>query len=105
MTLELLSRYWALLIASVLGTAIFLFVLFRLYEASARGQLVNRVRILRRCKSAALRAQRRLDRASERLARLNRRADLVKPRVLTEAGGAIEDVGIQVFDPDEVYGK
>ena len=91
MTLEIITRYWALVIASVLGTGVLLFVLYRLYEASPRGRLNSNVRVLRSMKMAALQAQRRLDKASERLARLQSRAESSKPRLVSEADEALQD--------------
>ena len=37
--LQVFTKYWALIIASVLGLAILLFVAFRLLQDSRRGQL------------------------------------------------------------------
>ena len=91
MNLELLTRNWALVIASVLGTAIFLFVLFRLYGASPRGRLNRHVRLLDSRKSEAAKAQQKLDKAEARLAGLQSRAASVKPRLVSEAEEALHD--------------
>lgn len=91
MTLEILSKYWALIAASVLGTAIGLFILFRLYQASARGRLNAGARVLQRRKRAAIRAQHTLEKATRRLAQLRQRAESVKPRTLSEAEEAVQD--------------
>ena len=91
MTLDLLTRNWALVIASILGTAILLFVLYRLYEASRRGQLNASVRLLRRRKLDAAKAERRLDKSRARLADLQSRAASIKPRLLSEADEAVQD--------------
>ena len=91
MTLELVIRNWALVGASVLGTAVLLFVLFRVYQDSGRGRLGARVRELRSCEQEAVRAHRAAEKAAGRLARLRARAASVKPRLVQEAEGALED--------------
>jgi hypothetical protein len=90
-TIEWALRNWALLIASVLGTAILLFVLYRLYEASPRGRLGVGVRNLRLQKLAAQKAEQRLAKASTRLSRLQGRAASIKPRLIAEADEAVQD--------------
>ena len=67
MTMQLLTQNWALVVASVLGLGILLFVLFRLYEASPRGRLSAHVAVLRQHKAEVERAESRLVNASERL--------------------------------------
>ena len=85
MTLELLTRYWALLIASVLGVAILLFVLYRLYQASSRGRLNAHVTVLRKRKAEALKAASSQQRAEKRLANLRKKAERTKPKVISLA--------------------
>ena len=91
MTVEFLIRNWALVVASILATAILVFVLVRLYRDSDRGQLGNRVRALQGRYKAVARAQRGVDKASERLDELRESAPTVKPRHVEEAGEALED--------------
>ncbi len=91
MTLDLLIRNWALIGASVLGTAVLLFVLYRLYEDSGRGRLLTMVRKLRSCERAAMKARAAAHKAASRVERLRARADRVKPRSIEEAAGALED--------------
>ena len=91
MRTEILIRNWALVAASVLGTAIALFVLYRLYQASRQGRLRAAVRRLRRQKLAAAKAAKRLDKAATRLAQLRSRADSTRPRNLSEADEAVQD--------------
>ena len=91
MTLDLVIRHWALLLASVLGVAIALFVLHRLYTDSARGRLRGRVRELNAQKRAAGRAARRFERAEAKFAQLQRQASTVKPRLLSAADEAVQD--------------
>lgn len=90
-TLEYLTRYWALVIASILGTAVLLFVLFRVFQASASGRLAATVRLLRRRESDAEIARKAVDRAAARLERLRAKAESVKPRHVEEANGTLED--------------
>ena len=66
MSVEFLIRNWALVVASILATGILMFVLVRLYRESDRGQLGNRVRTLHGSYREVARAQKRLDKASER---------------------------------------
>ena len=91
MSVEFLIRNWALVVASILATGILMFVLVRLYRESDRGQLGNRVRTLQGSYKEVARAQKGLDKASERLDELRKKASTVKPRHVEEAGEAIED--------------
>ena len=91
MTRDFLIGNWALVIASVLGTAVFLFVLLRLYDASPRGRLGQAVRRLRLRKQAAARARRRAARAEARLARLRDKAATIRPRLLSAADESVQD--------------
>ena len=91
MSREFFIQYWALLIASVLGTALALFVLFRLYRDSARGRLQSLAHSLRDREDAARRAARSVNKAAEKLERMRKRADAVKPRHAEEAAGALQD--------------
>ena len=91
MSVEFLIRNWALVAASILATGILMFVLVRLYRESDRGQLGNRVRALQGRYKEVARAQKGLDKASERLDELRKKASTVKPRHVEEAGEAVED--------------
>jgi hypothetical protein len=91
MTLDYVQQHWALVIASVLATAVLLFVIFRLYQGSARGQLQARVKDLRKCEQQARAAARAAEKAASRLARLRGRADSAKPRHIDEASGLLAD--------------
>ena len=91
MTLDDLQQYWALAIASVLATAVMMFIISRLYRGSARGQLRARIRDLRKCERMARAAARAIDKAETRLKRLRSRADSAKPRHVEEAAGLLED--------------
>ncbi len=91
MTFDLIIRNWALVVAGILASGILMFVLVRLYRESDRGQLGNRVRALQDCHKDVARAQKGLDKASERLDELRKKASTVKPRHVEEAGEAVED--------------
>ncbi len=91
MTVDLIIRNWALVVAGILASGILVFVLVRLYRESDRGQLGNRVRALQDCYKEVARAQKGLDKASERLDELRKKASTVKPRHVEEAGETIED--------------
>ncbi|MDA0705427.1 MAG: hypothetical protein O2907_05605 [Proteobacteria bacterium] len=91
MTMDFVIRHWALLIASVMGTAVVLFVLYRLEAESARGRLRSRVRELNAQKIAAKRAERNSNRAQQRFHRLQGRAGTVPPRQLSAADEAVQD--------------
>lgn len=91
MTLDFAIRHWALIVASVLGAGVLLFVLGRLYADSARGRLHYLSRQLRRQKRVALRAERKYERARQRFAGLKRREQTVKPMLLNAADEAMQD--------------
>ncbi len=91
MTVDLIIRNWALVAASILGSGILLFVLYRLYEETAPGQLGSMVRALRGRYNEVARAQQALDKTAARLDELREIAPSVKPRHVEEAGEALED--------------
>ena len=91
MTLEFVTRNWSLVAASVLITAIAMFVLFRVYTDSARGQLRARLRALKARYQAVDKADAAVLRCERKLARLGERVASVKPRHVEEAREALED--------------
>ncbi|MGI9200159.1 MAG: hypothetical protein ACR2QL_03815 [Woeseiaceae bacterium] len=91
MTLELIIQNWALAVASVLGFAILLFVLSRLYEQSAQGRLGAEAGELQKLQRDLARAEQTLVAAEQRLKSLRGKADSVKPRALSEAEEAVQD--------------
>lgn len=91
MSYELLRPYWALLIASVLGTAIFLFVIYRAYQDSAAGRLQSLAQALRRREQAAKGAAKAVTRLQARLGRMRTKTDSIKPRHAQEATDALLD--------------
>lgn len=91
MTIELITKNWALVAASVLAFAIFLFVLLRLYEQSAQGRLGTEAGELRKLQRELATAEQKLVVAEQRLETFREQADSVKPRALSEAEEAVED--------------
>lgn len=91
MTLEFVSKNWALVAASVLGTAVLLFVVFRAFQDSARGRLQATVRGLRDREQQVRATNLAVDKAVATLDRLQRNAASVRPRRLQEAAEALED--------------
>jgi hypothetical protein len=89
--MQVITQNWALVAASVLGTAIFLFVLFRVYEASPWGRLRAQLAVLRQCQAEAVRIESRLTRAADQLAALRARSETTRPRLLNEAEEAVQD--------------
>jgi hypothetical protein len=103
MSREFLLHNWALLAASVLGTAIVLFVAYRLLMESAGARLQAALKKLRTCERRARRARSRTARTARRLERLRGRADSVKPRLLRENAEALEDArAMQKIHDDQV---
>ena len=80
-----------MLVASVLGTAVLLFVIYRVYQDSAQGRLQATVKLLRKRESEARAALKVVDKSSARLDRLRAKAESVKPRHGQEASEALED--------------
>jgi hypothetical protein len=91
MTLEFLQQNWAILAASVLGTAVALFVAYRAFDGSARGQLLRAVRLHQARRQAATKAQRVADKVAARLQKLHTKRDSAKPRHIQEGAEALED--------------
>jgi hypothetical protein len=103
MTMQWVTHNWALVAASVLGLAILLFVLYRLYEASPRGRLSAHVAVLRKHNNEVTQSETRLTKASEQLSALRSKADTTKPRLLSEAEEAIQDArSLQKIATDQV---
>lgn len=91
MTLDFISRNWSLVIGSVLALAIALFVAYRAYGDSARGQLRSRVRTLDARYRHAARAEQAVSRTASKLEKLRARSASVKPRHGQETSEALED--------------
>jgi hypothetical protein len=93
MSMQFLQQNWAVLGASVLGVAIALFVIIRVFQDSTRGQLLRLVRTYDEKILAANKAKRRVGTAEARLRTLRARQDSAKPRHVQEASEALEDAG------------
>ena len=91
MSIQFLQQNWAIVVASVMGGAILLFVVFRVLQDSARGQLMQLVRLYDEKVTAATKAQQRSSSARTRLQKLQNRQDSAKPRHVQEAAEALED--------------
>jgi len=103
MTVKFLTQNWALVIASVLGTAVLLFVLFRLIQDSAGGRLRTTVDQLRDREKAARAAGKTVDKAVGRLDRLLAKTDSAIPRQVEAAREALEEAQeIQKLVDDQV---
>jgi len=91
MTLEFATTHWALLSASVLGLAVVMFVLWRLWLDSARGQLRGELRRLLEANRRARRQRLAVENLTATLDRLLAKADSVKPRHVEETREAVQD--------------
>lgn len=89
MSIEQLTQNWALVAASVLGTAIVLFVVVRLVKDSVRGRLGQELRHLGEREKARRKAERTKTRAAARIEKLRARADSARPRDVDEAKTAL----------------
>jgi hypothetical protein len=91
MTLDFLQQYWALFMASIVGSAVLLFAGWRAWLDSPRGRLQAARRRLRETEVAAKRQHKRLVQLSGRLESLRSKAESVKPLRLQEATEAVQD--------------
>jgi hypothetical protein len=91
MTIDYLQQNWALLIASVLGLGIVLFVLLRASQDSRRGRLGSALTYLRDRERAAQKAAKALDKAGSRIERLRARSESVPPKLADAARDALTE--------------
>ncbi len=107
MSPEFLMKNWALVAASVLGTAILLFVLFRAYQDSSRGRFKAAVVQLRKREREARAARNAVDKAATKLERLRAKAASVKPRHVQEASESLEDARalLKIADDQVLVGR
>ena len=91
MTLAQLQQHWALVGASVLGTAVLLFVLWRAWLDSPRGRLAAARRHLQAALGTARKQQKKAQSLANRLDHLEATSDSVKPVRLREAAEAVQD--------------
>lgn len=89
MNTALLQQHWALAGASVLILAVALFIVLRLLQDSRRGRLARALGHLRERERALAAAEKALEQARSRHARLEARSASVPPGKLLEARDAI----------------
>ena len=89
MTIDYLQQNWALVIASVLGLGIVLFVLLRASQDSRRGRLASALAYMRDRERAAQAAAMAISKGNARIERLRARAASVAPKQLEEARDAL----------------
>lgn len=89
--LQLFPQYWALIIASVLGLAILLFVVFRLLEDSRRGQLSSALNDLRERETALHSASKTVAKSLLRYEKLAAMGDKVPPNKYLAAKDAMAE--------------
>ena len=85
------DQYCALLAAAAIAAGVLVFIGLRLLQDSARGRLAAEVGNLRKRERAARKAARVAREAQGKLDRLRSRAETVKPRLVEEARGRLED--------------
>jgi uncharacterized protein HemX len=89
MTIDDLQQYWALVIASVLGLGIVLFVLFRASQDSRRGRLGSALTYMRDRERAAQAAAKVVEKATTKIERLRAKSDSVAPKQADAARDAL----------------
>ena len=89
MSIDYLQHNWALLIASVLGLGIVLFVLFRASQDSRRGRLGSALTYMRDRERAATKAVKALEEAAHKIERLRARSESVPPKQADAARDAL----------------
>jgi septal ring factor EnvC (AmiA/AmiB activator) len=91
MAFAFLEQYWALVAASVVAWAVFLFAGWRVWQDSARGRLRSARRALRDKYRAAQKQRKAVQKLSALLEDLEAKAGSVKPRRLRETAEAVQD--------------
>ena len=89
--LQVFTHYWALIIASVLGLAILLFVVARLVQDSRRGQLSSALIELRERERALHFASKKVSKALLKCEKMASRGDKVPPNKLLAAKDALAE--------------
>ena len=87
----MLKANWAAWLAVPPAILVAFFVARALHYRSARGQLFRALKAQQRSKKSWLNAQKEVVKTTSRLEKLSAQADKVKPRVLEETRGALED--------------
>ena len=89
--LQEFTQYWALIIASVLGLGILLFVIFRVLQDSRRGQLAGALKELREREQTLQSASKTVSKSLSRCEKLAAAGDKVPPNKLLAAKDALAE--------------
>ncbi len=89
--LQVFTKYWALIIASVLGLAILLFVAFRLLQDSRRGQLSIALNELREREQALQNTSKSISSLLKKYEKLSAKGYKVPPNKLLAAKDALAE--------------
>ncbi len=87
--LQVLPQYWALVVASILGLGIALFVIFRLVQDSRRGRLASALNHLQERERALEKASKEVAKLLKKCEKLAARGDKVPPNQLLGAKDAL----------------
>ena len=88
---QVFPKYWALIIASVLGLAVLLFVVFRLLGDSRRGQLASALRELRERERTLQSTSKEVSKCLKKCEKLAANGDRTPPNKLLEARDALAE--------------
>ncbi|MDH3440615.1 MAG: hypothetical protein OEM63_07685 [Gammaproteobacteria bacterium] len=91
MDIGTLKSDWAAWLALLPGLIVVFFVTRALFQRSARGQLSQALKAQRQSRQSLLDAQEKVAKTTARLEKLLSRSDKVKPRILEETRGALDD--------------
>ena len=89
--LQVFPKYWALIIASVLGLAVLLFVVFRLLQDSRRGHLASALRDLREREKTLQSTSKKVSKCLKKCEKLAAAGDRTPPNKLLEAKDALAE--------------
>jgi mannitol-specific phosphotransferase system IIBC component len=87
----MLKSNWALIAAAVIGVTLVTLIVFQLIGKSARGQLRRTLQALAKARQNEAQALKSVKKAERVARRLNDKKDRAKPRIVQEAGDALED--------------
>ena len=89
--LQVFPQYWALIIASVLGLAILLFIVFRLLQDSRRGQLSSALNELRQREQTLQSASKKVSKSLLKCEKLAASGDKIPPNKMLAAKDALAE--------------
>ena len=89
--LQAIPQYWALIVASILGLAIALFVVFRLFQDSRRGRLASALNELHERERALQSALKDVSKSLSKCEKLAASGDKVPPNKLLAAKDALAE--------------